>query len=164
MPVQAGVGVTPRVPHQTPMYEDTGAMSRQWIIFFERVGNHLQITGQIDVGNHVIGWDIQDDTVGSDVSDPVIPAKAGQIANCAIRVKVYDGSNPLEIDIDNNGVSIFNTTPTIAAGGSTRDVHEFSDFSSIPLSIAVFDDVVLHIVQGNGDWEFAVYLIYAEES
>ena len=164
MPVPVGVGVTPRVPHQTPMYEADGKMTRTWIIFFERLGNHLQITEQIDVGNHVIGWDIQDDTVGSDVSDPVIPAKAGQIANCAIRVKVYDATNPLEIDVDNNGVSIFNTTPTVAAGGSTRDVYEFSDFSASPLSIAVFDDVVLNIVQGNGDWEFAVYLIYQEET
>jgi hypothetical protein len=29
---------TPRVPHETPMYEESGAMSRTWIIFFERLG------------------------------------------------------------------------------------------------------------------------------
>jgi len=146
------------------MYEDTGKMSRTWIIFFERLGQWLQITKQLDVGNHVIGWDIQDDTVGSDVSDPVIPARAGTIQRCAMRVKVYDATTALEIDILNNGVSIFTTTPTIAAGGSTRDVYDFTDFSASPLSIAVDDDVVIDVVQGNGDWEFAAYLIYAEET
>ncbi|MEN6537786.1 MAG: hypothetical protein ABFD89_29310 [Bryobacteraceae bacterium] len=29
--------VTPRVPHQTPMYEPDGKMSRTWVIFFEKL-------------------------------------------------------------------------------------------------------------------------------
>jgi hypothetical protein len=31
--------VTPRVPHQTPMYEADGRMSRTWVMFFEKLAH-----------------------------------------------------------------------------------------------------------------------------
>ena len=149
---------TPRVPIQTPFFDEYGNLTRTWIIFFERLGRIEEITEAAAVTGHLIGWDIQDSTVATDVSDPVIPTTAGNVARCFIRLKVSDAVNDLEIDIRNNGVSIFDTLPLIAAGTSDRDVHEFP---TLPTEIAEHDDVVIDIVQG-GDWQFAVYLPYEE--
>lgn len=137
------------------MFDAEGRPTRTWMIFFERL-NQVVVTG---VGDHVIGWDLQDCTVGLDVSDPVIPIAAGSIAACYIRIKVSDPTNPLEIDIRKNGTSIFTTRPLIAAGTTTRNVQTFTGFVSDPLTVAVFDDIVIDIVQG-GLWEVAVYLAY----
>lgn len=151
---------TPRVPIQTPFFDEAGNLTRTWIIFFERLGRIEEIEEAAAVTGHLIGWDIQDATAALDVSDPVIPVTAGSIARCFIRVKVHDATNDLEIDVRNNGASIFDTTPVIAAGTSTRDVHEFPTAAGV--AIAEHDDVVLDIVQG-GDWQFAVYLPYEPE-
>ena len=35
---------TPRVPIQTPMFDERGLLTRTWIIFFERLGNWTSIT------------------------------------------------------------------------------------------------------------------------
>ena len=147
---------TPRVPLQTPMFDSDGLLTRTWIIFFERLGRIEEIREAI--AGHVIGWDIQDATAALDVSDPVIPTVAGAVARCFIRVKVDDAVNDLEIDIRNNGASIFDTRPLIAAGLTGRNVHEFP---TLPIEILEHDDVVIDIVQG-GDWQFAVYLPYEE--
>lgn len=149
---------TPRVPIQTPFFDEAGNLTRAWIIFFERLGRIEEIREAIAAAGHVIGWDIQDSTVASDVSDPVIPVTRGSVARCFIRVKVNDAVNDLEIDIKNNGTSIFATLPLIAAGTTGRVVHEFL---TLPTGIAEHDDVVIDIVQG-GDWQFAVYLPYEE--
>lgn len=144
---------TPRVPIQTPMFDAQGLLTRTWVIFFERLGQHYSR----QFGGHVIGWDIQDATVGLDVSDPVIPVVSGPIARCFIRIKVTDSGAPLEIDIRNNGVSIFDTKPLLPAGSNGRVVHEFP--TKADLSVLEHDDVVIDIVQG-GAWEFAAYVPY----
>lgn len=150
---------TPRVPIQTPFFDESGNLTRTWIIFFERLGRIEEIEEAAAVTGHLIGWDIQDSTVALDVSDPVIPTVAGNIARCLIRVKVDDAVNDLEIDIRNNGTSIFDTLPLIPAGTPGRAVQEFPTMDGV--TIAVEDDVVIDIVQG-GDWQFAVYLPYEE--
>ena len=145
---------TPRVPIQTPFFDEFGNLTRTWIIFFERLGRIEEI--ETAAAGHVIGWDIQDSTVALDVSDPVIPVTSGNVARCFIRVKMNDAANDLEIDIRNNGVSIFDTRPLIPAGAADRTVREFP---TLLTEIAEHDDVVIDIVQG-GDWQFAVYLPY----
>ena len=145
----------PRVPIQTPMFEigpdGKPRLTRTWIIFFQR---------REEAGKLCIGWDIQDSTPGTDVSDPVIPFDAMTIGTCRVRIKFYDDANPLEFDILNNGTSIFETLPLIPAGTSTREAQEFTAFAADQLEIAVDDDVTLNIVQG-GDWEVAIYLVSA---
>ena len=145
---------TPRVPIQTPFFDEFGNLTRTWIIFFERLGR----IEEIREAGHVIGWDIQDATAALDVSDPVIPVTAGAVARCFIRVKVPDAANALEIDVRQNGVSIFDTRPLIAAGAVDRTVREFP---TLPTKIVEHDDVTIDIVQG-GNWQFAVYLPYEE--
>lgn len=149
---------TPRVPVQTPFFDESGNLTRTWVIFFERLGRIEEIREAIAAAGHVIGWDIQDSTPALDVSDPVIPVTAGTVARCFIRVKVSDAVNDLEIDIRNNGTSIFTTLPLIAAGVTGRNVHEFF---TAPTEIVEHDDLVLDIAQG-GDWQFAVYLPFEE--
>jgi hypothetical protein len=157
----------PAVPGHTVMFEDPAGkqvfpwnLTRTWWIFFERLGrSDSQIQSTIkEVGPKVIGWDLQDCTVGLDVSDPVIPVAQMEIASCRIRIKVTDVGNPLQIDIRRNGTSIFAFTPIIAAGTSARTVLAFTSFVDSPPIIAPDDDVVIDIVQG-GSWEVAVYLV-----
>lgn len=161
----------PRVPLRTQMFyeHDELKLHHDWMIFFQQLANRM--FGWSEEGapspeeavaadfRHVIGWDLQDCAVGEDVSDPVIPVVGGRISACWIRIKVTDAANPLEIDIRKNGpdTSIFATLPLIAAGTTTRDVQEFTDFADD--LIEAQEDLVLDIVQG-GDWQVAVYLVY----
>jgi len=148
---------TPRVPLQTPLVDERQQLTRPWTIFVERLGMAWMATR----GWRVIGWDIQDSTVGLDVSDPVIPQYTGAVVRCFIRVKVADAANPLEIDIRNNGVSIFATKPLLAATGTvSRAVLEFPAERT---TIHAGDDVVFDIAQG-GDWQFCCYLPYEPNS
>lgn len=111
-------------------------------------------------GGHVIGWDLQDCSIpGLDVADPVIPLWEGTVWACLIRIKTTDVSNNLEINIQKNGTSIFSTRPVIAAGTTTRDVQEFTGFAVDPLTVGVYDDLTIDIVQA-GSWWVAVYLPY----
>jgi hypothetical protein len=153
MPIRWPEPQTPRVPIQTPVVDERGQVSRHWTIFIERLG----MAWMAWRGWRVIGWDVQDSTVGLDVSDPVIPQFTGAVARCFIRVKAADAVNALEIDIRNNGASIFATKPLIAAtAGVSRSVLEFPAERT---TIHAGDDVVLDIAQG-GDWQFCVYLPY----
>jgi hypothetical protein len=137
------------------MFDAEGRLTRPWIIFFERISR-----------SSVIGWDLQDCTVGTDVADPVIPTLGGEIAYCGVRVKTSDAGTPLEIDIRNNGTSVFETKPLIAAAHADRDVIQFTDFvhdasaRPAPLVIAPHDDLVIDVVQGTGYWWVCVYLVY----
>jgi len=172
---KAGAGKTtiPSVPIETPMFiEDQNSgggiskhLTRTWIIFFERLAKKLSdVTTIINNNNgpfqNIIGWDIQDPTVALDVSDPVIPPVAFAPNTCRIRVKSADSTNPFQIDIRKNGVSIFTLKPIVPANAGSRTVHEFSDFTT-NLQIAENDDVVIDILQGGGNWWVAVYLIGA---
>lgn len=139
-------------------YPDTQTLTLPWIYFFEKLLRVLAgLTGGT-AGRRCIGWDVQDSTPGGDVSDPVIPIEAIVVGSCRVRIKVTDATNPLEIDIRVNGASIFATTPTIAAGTTTRAAQVFTGFASDTLTIQPDDDVVLDIAQG-GDWEVAIYLV-----
>ena len=147
------------VPGRTPMFENSPSqagktfdwqLNRTWWMFFEAL-TRLR-------GPSVIGWDVQDSTPGTDVSDPVIPISTMPIASCQIRIKATDSTHPLEINIRRNGKSVFATHPLIAAGTATRTVLSFTAFAGgKPPVIQPADDVVLDIIQG-GAWQVAIYL------
>ena len=151
---------TPRVPIQTPMFDAQGNLTRTWVIFFERLGRFSTEDAIRDLvtAPHVIGWDVQDATAGSDVSDPIIPIADGTVKHCLVRIKVTDMANPLTFDIRNNGTSIFSggVLPTLPPGSNGRGVY---DFLTATTAIAAGDDPVLDITAG-GTWQFAVYLPY----
>lgn len=58
---------TPRVPIQTPMYDDRGNLTRTWIIFFERLG--LRGGEGTGAGPYIRVLLLKDLTVGTDVAE-----------------------------------------------------------------------------------------------
>ena len=108
-----------------------------------------------------IGWDVQDSTPGTDVSDPVIPPGNLRIADCRVRIKVSDIATPLEFDIRRNGTTIFSTRPVVPAGTSTRAVQTYTSLATVALSAN--DDLVLDIITG-GTWQVAIYLMAEPEA
>jgi hypothetical protein len=150
----------PAVPIRTPLTDENGNLTRPWMVFFERLWPQ---PGSGDVpgagsakGPAAIGWDVQDSTPGTDISDPVIVPSPMRIAACKVRIKTSDASNAFEFDIKLGGVSIFTSHPIVAAGTSTRTVQDFTSLLST-VDLATDDDLTLDIVSG-GNWQVAIYL------
>ena len=61
------MAVTPRVPIQTPMFDDEGNLTRTWIIFFERLGMVQESAGGA-VGPYHRTLLLKDTTVSDDIA------------------------------------------------------------------------------------------------
>jgi len=57
--------VTPRVPIQTPMFDDVGNLTRTWVIFFERLG----LLPSTSTGPFIRVLLLKDLTVGSSIAE-----------------------------------------------------------------------------------------------
>src|SRR5262245_7545150 len=57
--------VTPRVPIQTPMFDDVGNLTRTWVIFFERLG----LMPSTSTGPFIRVLLLKDLTVGDDIAE-----------------------------------------------------------------------------------------------
>ena len=58
---------TPRVPIQTPMFDEQGLLTRTWVIFFERLGNWTEISGGL--GPYIRVLLLKDLTVTDDCAE-----------------------------------------------------------------------------------------------
>lgn len=73
------MAVTPRVPIQTPMFDDEGNLTRTWIIFFERLGMVQESAGGA-VGPYHRTLLLKDTTVSDDIADHTTVYVAGTAA------------------------------------------------------------------------------------
>jgi hypothetical protein len=64
---------TPRVPIQTPMFDEVGNLTRTWVIFFERLG--MRAAAAADIFDRTLL--LKDTTVGNDIADHVTVYAAG---------------------------------------------------------------------------------------
>ena len=124
---------TPRVPHETPMYETTPegrmVLSRTWMIFFERLGREeAAVTTPGEAGPDLI-WRtllVKDSTIGNDIADHVTAQKTGTATRFAAVLRV-----PISSDLTvrvNKGASSF-CTLTIPAATSPGTVVSTTTFS-----------------------------------
>jgi len=80
--------VTPCVPHKTPMYEKDGAMSRTWIIFFERLGRWDEIHNTAGDTNRKATFVLKRELeVEDDLTNHYIVRAPGAFYDAAIKAK-----------------------------------------------------------------------------
>lgn len=85
-----GKNDTPRVPVETPMYEsdERGGqkLTRPWIIFFERLGNHSVRSGAAAEKKATFGL-LKDLTVSIDLTNHFISRSSGAFVDVAVNAK-----------------------------------------------------------------------------
>lgn len=90
---------TPRVPHQTPMYEPGGTMSRTWIIFFERLGRWTEIN-QTEAEKKATFGLVKLLTVTDDLTLHFIARTSGPFIDLAVNGKEPCTGAPVRIKIE----------------------------------------------------------------
>jgi hypothetical protein len=95
--------VTPRVPIQTPMFDERGLLTRTWVIFFERLGLTEGAGAVDDICHRTLL--LKDLTVGDDVADhvPAYAAGTGIRVIAALRLAI---TSDLSVRINRNGVAL----------------------------------------------------------
>lgn len=125
--------VTPRVPHQTPMYEDDGSMSRTWIIFFERLGNWTEIIEEFGDKKATFCL-IRDLEAVDDLTNHYIVRRAGQFYDVALEAKEPPVGAAARFDIERSEdggetwTTIINSSPGyLEIGDGDGDVILYTD-------------------------------------
>ena len=148
---------TPRVPLQTPMFDERGNLTRTWIIFFERLGR-IEAANIPPAGGGAVVFQrtllIKDTTVGDDIADHVTVYEPGiaQKVTAVLRVGLL---SDLTVRINRNVLDlldIVHSNPLISItipAGHLPDVP--MDFP-VPGDIALAENDVLtwDIVAGDG--------------
>jgi len=123
-------------------------------------GTNFQLLGDGATGASplVIGFVINNGAVGNNVGPMLQPSRAGSISKCAIVTKSSDGVTGLTFRIKQNGVDIFTSDPTVAAGTSAGTTSSSSSLTTNPLPVAVSDVFQIDITSGSPNWAFTAQL------
>ena len=106
---------TPRVPIQTPMFDEQGLLTRTWVIFFERLGNWFELsdgggggTGALtDLYHRTLL--VKDSTPGADIADHVTVYHDGT-AQRFVGVLRLAITSDLEVTVNVNGSALITIT------------------------------------------------------
>ena len=90
--------------------------------------------------------------IASPAAPFLLASKAGNITVCSYVVTSSDASTAFTFDILKNGISVFSSAPTIAAGVSSGTKGTFS-LSSGSLSVSESDVFQLDITSGTSSWK-----------
>lgn len=133
-----GKQTTPRVPIQTPMFDERGNLTRTWIIFFERLGKVEQkdIEPPIEPGGAAGPWQrtllIKDATVGVDIADHVTVYQPGVATKVTTVLRKVITTN-LQVRINKNAIALI--TITIPSSTSVDVPIDFTAFATTPAGI-----------------------------
>lgn len=119
-------------------------------------------TGIIQVGGsgfsgQTIGFNTTSGTSANDVGNIQSARRSGSVSQCSLTVTSSDVSIDLVFDIQQNGISVFITPPTIPHGSLRGQKFNF------PLRLPILpvvnkDNFNMNINSGTSSWKFSVYL------
>jgi hypothetical protein len=85
-------------------------------------------------------------------------SRAGTISRCVVTVNASDGVTALTIRIKKNGIDIFTSDMTVAAGTAAGTVQISTSLTSTPLPVALHDVFTIDITSGATAWNFTAQL------
>jgi hypothetical protein len=150
--------VTPRVPIQTPMFDESGNLTRTWVIFFERLG----LTGDYEKATFVI----YDPAVATNVTN-LLPARRSGTAVDAEIVPKQDVTSDFTFDIlltragepFDTRESIFGPDKlTAPAGTLAGEVVRTNVFREEKFKIRIDDVLSSDIIASDGTGVYTVVL------
>jgi hypothetical protein len=118
---------TPRVPIQTPMFDEVGNLTRTWVIFFERLG--MRAAAAADIFERTLL--LKDTTVGNDIADHVTVYAAGT-AQRIVGVLRKPITADLTVRVNLNGTALI--TITIPSATAIDTPVESTAFASTALA------------------------------
>lgn len=128
------------------------AGSGGWL-FFDGT-NWEAVTGGGGAQGVVLGFIINNGTPGTNIGPMLQLPRAGTFSKAVIITKASDPTIPLTVRIKKNGVDIFTSDPTVAAGTASGTVSSSSSFTSVPLNVLATDVFSFDITQGSAAWQF----------
>lgn len=106
----------------------------------------------------VIGFVVNNATVGSNVAAMLVAPHSGSVSKCVIVTKASDLGTNLIFRIKQNGTDVFSSDPSIAAGTASGTVSTSVSLTSSPLAVAAGDVFQIDIVSGTSNWQFTAQL------
>lgn len=87
----------------------------------------------------------------------ILAPRSGKINRCVVSVRSSDAGVPLTFRIKRNGVDIFSTDPTLAAG-APAGMTIFTNLTSTPLNVGQHDVFTMDILTGSSNWALTAIL------
>lgn len=115
------------------------------------------VTGGPPVVPTTITFGMGSGATGTDVGWVESPSHAGTVSECKVITQASDSSTPLTFTIKQNGVAVFTSPPTVAAGTARGTATVFS-LTSGALSVAKTDKFTIDITSGTSTWAFSAQL------
>src|SRR5581483_4838989 len=114
---------TVRVPIQTPMFDESGNLTRTWVLFFERLfrgGDSYTVTWGVGIGANV--------AVGTDVAPHYLVPREGTAVKATATAKTWPEGGDVRIDIlakrpGKRAASIFGERKLVISADHTDDVE-----------------------------------------
>jgi hypothetical protein len=106
----------------------------------------------------VIGFVMGSGATGTNMGPMLAAPRAGTVSKCVVVTKSSDPSAALGFRIKQNGVDVFSSDPTVAAGTSAGTLNTFTALTSAPLSVAAGDIFSIDVTAGNPNWQFSAQL------
>lgn len=151
--------VTPRVPIETPMFDNHANLTRTWVIFFERLASLRE--GETGAGQPEPRVVVLEDTNTNAKAIPLVQEK-DVVLDKAIMIIGPDTGNDAQITVDVflDGVSIFGDSKLVMPAGSAVDtVVEQPVFASNPMSAALGQRWDAQVVSGDGSCMASVMIV-----
>lgn len=126
-----------------------GKLTRTWILFFSQIAANT---------SPVIGFWMPGVAPGTNVGPMLASARQGNTSMVAVVIKASDASTNLSFDILQNGTSIFQTPPVVAAGTPGGTLIVITNLTSTPLAVSQNDIFSFNILTGSGSWFFTAQL------
>lgn len=105
----------------------------------------------------VIGVVVLSGVTGTALLGELVAPRAGSLSKCVARVTASDPSVALTFRFKQNGIDVFTSDPTIAAGTVPSIIH-FTSLTSVPLAVAADDVFTFDITAGTSAWKFTAQL------
>jgi hypothetical protein len=106
----------------------------------------------------VISFNVGDGTADTIVGGYAIAPRNSAVSKCKIVVNGSDPAIALTFTIKQNGVSVFSSDPTVAAGTAAGTLSTSTGLTSVPLTVAADDLFSLDITSGSSAWQFTAQL------
>ncbi len=105
-----------------------------------------------------IGFVMNSGATGTGVGPILIAARNGTFTKCKVVTKASDGATALTFTIKQNGVAVFSSSNTVAAGTSSGTLSTFTNLTSSPLTVTADDLFTIDISSGTSSWIFTAQL------
>jgi hypothetical protein len=129
-----------------------GKLTRTWILFFQ------SLISQATAAPPIVGWWMPGVAPATANLPALASGRGGDTSQVVVVIVASDALVNLSFDILQNGASIFETPPVIAAATAAGELPPITNLVSTPLTVEQDDVFTFNMIAGSTSWFFSAQL------